>query len=602
MKFAIVLASMLLVSVLTPGIVFGYVPNSVAGCPTTEQLGNNPECLREQRESGKEVKFVDMYFSEGASNMGGNQNTNIPTKIEVAPGDGTTKLVAVMANSGSFVLTGMRGWLSLPIGFEAAGRAAGEPAFDTYDLAVPTGGVFIFEFPVVVTENTRVGLYDATLHVEYFKEKDIGMSLRDFQIEFLLTGKSVLDARAVNSVLYPSTSNNATIDIVNEGNAPASGAIITLADTGSQIVSIGSKIWSVGVIKPHSHVTINPVLYVDPSLANSRQNLQIQINYFNAYGQKQSITIPVNFLVAGSSSRSIDFSVITDKPVIPTITRTPLTVSIDNSGIEPASSVEITVSTPITATVALNQQVPEASKSPIMILGGDGYTRVDTIRPGEKTDVNITLFASEEAVNTAFQLPVNISYLDLNGGSKHIQRFVSVYVQGTIKLRTYDLGITYIANQPNLSGYLLNEGTNLALFTTVELVDNQDIIKANAGQQYLGDLTANSPLPFNIPVSLAEGTSVGKYPVTIKVTYSDDLRIPFDKQMNNELSYTPPMIEKKDTSSAFSNMGLFAGVGAAGVGGYYFVRRRKKSSTVGRKDKDKNSSDADMDFLGDVKQ
>lgn len=272
MRIATIFAAVLFLSLITPVTVFAHYPHTSDQCPTTEQLGNVPECLQEQRESGKEVKFVDMYFSEGVDNMGGNENTNIPTKIEVAPGDGTTKLVAVMANSGGFALTGMRAWLSLPIGFQAVGRNVGEPAFDSYDLAVPVSSVFDFEFQVIVTKETRVGMYNAMLHVEYFKERDIGMSFRDFNVEFLLPGRTVIN-----------TTNN--------------------------------------------------------------------------------------------------------QSVIPTITPSPLIVSIYNNGTAMMSNVEVTISTPITATVALNQQVPEASKSPIMIIGGDGYTKLNSIKPDRKSVV-----------------------------------------------------------------------------------------------------------------------------------------------------------------------------------------------------------------------
>ncbi|MEM2759910.1 MAG: hypothetical protein QXU32_10270 [Nitrososphaerales archaeon] len=480
MKVISVLLTAILVLTIAPTIAFAHYPHTKEECPSTEQIGQNPKCLIEQRESGKEVKFVDLYFSEGANNMGGNQNTNIPTKIEIEPGDGTTKLVAVMANSGSFVLTGMKGWLSLPLGFQAVGRATGDPAFDTYDLAVPVGGVFIFEFPVIVGENTRVGMYPATLHVEYFKERDIGLNYRDFTVEFFLPGRSVINA-------------------------------------------------------------------------------------------------------------------VIDDPIIPTITRVPLTVSVYNNGTAMMSAVEITVSTPITATVALDQQVPEASKSPIMILEGDGYTKVNTIRPGEKADVKVTLFASEEAVNTAFQLPVTIRYVDPNGVAKQIQRFVSVYVQGTISLRVYDLGITYIANEPNISGYLLNEGTNLALFTIVEIVNDQEVIKQVSGPQYLGDLTANSPLPFNIPVRFADGTKPGTYPVTVKVSYKDDLRIPFEVMMHGTVTYSPNVVEKKESSNIFSNMSMFIGIGAAVVVGSYVAYRRMRTSKKG----ELNENEDELDFLNE---
>ncbi|HLE34467.1 MAG TPA: hypothetical protein VI698_01120 [Nitrososphaerales archaeon] len=597
---------------------FAHYPHTSDECSSTEQLGTREECILEQRESGKEVKFIDIFFSEGAKNAGGNNFDAIPAKLEVAPGDGTSILAVVMTNSGAFEVTGMKGWLSLPIGFEAAGRRAGEPAFDTYDLGLPPGAAFVFEFPVDVKENTHVGMYNAILHVEYFKARDIGLNFRDFQVEFLLTGKSIMDAISDVPVLLPSTVTKPTIKITNTGSAPASGVIVSIGPSGAaaalidteaqseqfnQIINVGEKIFDIGVVKPHSHVVIEPSLYVNPALGDTRQTMIVEITYFDMYGQKRNVGIPVNFLVSGITTDKIDFEIKTHRAVIPTLTNTPFTLTIENTGTEAARSVEITGSTPSTATVALNQEVPQASESPIMIVGGDGYHRIDRIEPGEKFNYTLTLFASEEAVNTAFQLPFRIAYADIGGGLAETQRFVSVYVQGTIHLRVYDLGITYIGNEPNLSGYLLNEGTNLALFTTVELVDNQSVVKSKSGPQYLGDLTANSPLPFNIPIRFAEGTSAGEYPVTIKVFYKDDLRIPFEFEIDGAISYIPRVIETQENPSMNSSIGILIGIGAAGAVGYYFVRKRKiKVPFLVKKDKGKIDSDEDIDFLSDSKQ
>ncbi|MFQ5940113.1 MAG: COG1361 S-layer family protein [Nitrososphaerales archaeon] len=622
--FPLIVVMVLSTSLMIPGIAFAHYPHIEDECSTTEELGSREECLIEQRESGKDVKFLDIYFSKDVLVGGNSADPNeIPNKIEVEPGDGTAILAAVMANSGPFELTGLRGWLSLPVGFNAAGRAAGEPAFDTYDLGIQPGATFVFEFPVQVTENTRVGMYNATLHVEFFEARNIGMNWRDFKVEFLLPGKSVLDAVAVSSLLQPSTKNTALIEIINDGSASASGVIVSLnpteaaatietetqAERLNQIINLGKKVFNIGEIKPHSKTVIDPILYVNPALEDTRQNLQFSITYFDAYGERRSATTVINFLVAGSTTESIDFQVTTDKPIIQTITEIPFTVKLENIGKETAQSVEVTVNTPLTATVALNQEVPEASRSPISIIGGDGYTRANEIAPGESFDVLVTLFASEEAVNTAFQLPVTISYLDSEGGLKRIQRQISVYVQGTISLRIYDVGMTYIGNEPNLSGFLLNEGTNMALFTTVELVSGDNKIKQSGNPQYLGDLTANSPLPFNIPVKF-EGNSEDSYPVKIKITYKDDLRKPYEEVIDSKVLYTPPVIESKDQRlpSISSTLGVMAGLGAAGVAGYYLVskKRHKRGSSAKEGQSTINSADADndddIDFLSDSKQ
>lgn len=605
MRIATVFAIILFASIITPTMVFAHYPHIEDECPSTEQLGSREKCLLEQRESAKEVKFVDIFFSEDLNNVGGNAANAIPTKMEVAPGDGTTILVAVMANSGAFELTGLKGWLSLPVGFQAAGRAAGEPAFDTYDLGIPPGAVFVFEFPVEVKENTRVGMYKAILHIEFFKARDIGLNFRDFEVEFLLPGKSVLDARPLIPVLLPSTNNNAMIEIVNDGTAPASGLIasIDMNQVGrdvNQIVNLGTKVFDIGVIKPHSKVVIDPTLYANPALADTRQNVIVDLVYFDAYGQRRTISIPVSFLVAGTATESIDFKLTTDKSVIHTTTETPFTLTLYNTGIETARSVEVTVTTPIAETFGF-EGVPQASESPLTIVRSDGYIRIESIKPGESGNATITLLASEEALNTGYSLPVTISYLDQNGGMKQIQRNISVYVQGTIQLRVYDLGITYIGNEPNLSGYILNEGTNLALFTTVDLVKDQGFMQPLSGSQYLGDLTANSPLPFNIPIKLKQGISAGIYPVTLMISYKDDLRVPFEVSIDGNVNYQPIMQVKGDGSANYALIATGIGIAAAGIGVYFYRKKIKLPIWVKRKPEEV-AEDDDIDFLSEEKK
>ena len=619
MKFAFIIpAIMLFVVFMASSLAYAHYPHASNECASTEALGSQEECLLEHRNSAKEIKLVDMFFSEGVHIGGNNADPNeIPLKMEVEPGDGRTLLVAVLANSGPFEITGMRGWLSLPLGFEAAGKSVGEPAFDTYDLGILPGATFVFEFPVEVTEDTRVGWYDAILHVEYFEARNLGLNYRDFQVEFQLPGKNVLDAIAVDSVLEPSTRNTALIEITNDGSAPASGVIInlhpqagvgrveteTIAEQVNQIIILGKKVFNIGIIPPQSKAVIDPVLYVNPELADSRQNLQFTITYFDSYGQRTRVTTLINFLVAGSTTQSIDFTVTTNRPVIQTITETPFIVTLLNTGEETAKSVEVTINTPSTATVALNQEVPDASRSPLSIIGSDGYSRASEIPAGESIDVQVILFASEEAVNTAFQLPVTISYLDPEGGIKRIQRQVSVYIQGTINLRVYDLGITYIANEPNLSGFLLNEGTNMALFTTVELVENENGIRQVGNPQYLGDLTANSPLPFNVPVKF-EGNGTDSYPVKVRIMYKDDLRIAFEEEIEGTVLSKPPIIEEENQDGFImtSPVGLLAGVGVAGVVGYFFVNKKRKNKIRSREKGAYNNDEDDNEFLGDSKE
>ncbi|HEY6950136.1 MAG TPA: hypothetical protein VI146_05960, partial [Nitrososphaeraceae archaeon] len=145
------------------------------------------------------------------------------------------------------------------------------------------------------------------------------------------------------------------------------------------------------------------------------------------------------------------------------------------------------------------------------------------------------------------------------------------------KVDVSDLGINYIAGTPNLIGNLLNKGNTVALFTTVQLLNNSNATDQHHAQQnkgftqgslekgvnskssvrqsdksikalvsasnlpsYLGDLQDDSPLPFSIPLLLQNNSSPGTYPVSLKITYNDDLRNSHQIILNSSVELTRP--------------------------------------------------------------
>jgi hypothetical protein len=157
---------------------------------------------------------------------------------------------------------------------------------------------------------------------------------------------------------------------------------------------------------------------------------------------------------------------------------------------------------------------------------------------------------------------VLIDYL-YNGESKSDSFNLGANVVGNITADVNDLGINYIGGIPNLIGNILNKGNTLALFTTIELLgsssgaekqpqeslsstspatlntsQNRSILKPiSSVPQYLGDLDENSPLPFSIPLALDNHTAPGVYPVSLKITYSDDLRNSYSVIRNGTVQF-----------------------------------------------------------------
>ena len=205
---------------------------------------------------------------------------------------------------------------------------------------------------------------------------------------------------------------------------------------------------------------------------------------------------------------------------------------------------------------------------------GDSLWSLQSLSPHSKHTFSTRVYASPSLIGNAISFIVTVQYI--SGGQSKIGSFnLGANVIGDIKISINDLGINYIAGTPNLVGNLLNQGNTIGLFTTVQLINqpfgssssssstavpsasgggngpptlnqqqqqhpprNQEAVgtrpsttkttplSSSSPPQYLGDLQPDSPLPFSIPLNIDNNNTAapGLYPVSLKITYSDDLK------------------------------------------------------------------------------
>jgi len=238
---------------------------------------------------------------------------------------------------------------------------------------------------------------------------------------------------------------------------------------------------------------------------------------------------------------------------------------------------------------------------------GDSKWAVSSIEPGAAISLPTRVFAPSSLIGSSTSFNVAIDYL-LEGESKSEQIVLGTYVDGEISIRIYDLAINYIGSTPNLVGNLLNEGNTEALFTTIEIIPetegSQQLAASGAQQQYLGDLTENSPLPFSIPLR-AQGLEPGTYPVTIKLTYKDNLRNGHELLTSADviLEQSAAGNEAAGPGQRAAGQGLvgiiapIAIAAAIGVGGFIFYKKWKAKA---RKTSAQESEEEDITAVLDA--
>ena len=276
---------------LVPFLIDAYAQTSTSGSPFEREF--------------VDIKFLDAYF--------GTEDE----KIEVDQGDKNVPFTVVMANVGTRDrVTGIRGQLSLPYGFTPADGKGSLILADNDDSA-PAGGAFSLTFFVNIDENTEIKQYPGTVKIEYSRLREAGLRESYFDFHFKVTGKSILNLKAVEPILTSIKNNPVLVEVSNEGTAPISNVDIVLDNTLTTISSTAQSItnlenvvfdqthWDIGNIEPESTKRFSFNVYVPEKLKDESLHAPMEITYFNAHGDRTKATRTVDFYINGLIDASI---------------------------------------------------------------------------------------------------------------------------------------------------------------------------------------------------------------------------------------------------------------------------------------------------------
>jgi hypothetical protein len=463
----------------------------------------------------------------------------------------------------------VKGYLNLPSGFNTIGvipqdvlnnaSDSSRYSVDSYNSIVKSGDTFTLYFDMNILKKADVGWYNASLDLIYSKVLETGqITAKDIAIPFRITGKVILDVLSDNHHLIPGSSNMVKLTIKNKGTANASGVIVSVngansandspsgtnvssstengvGETGAvSLINIGNSTFDLGIIPTNATAEINPLLYPSISAAETVQNLAIHISYGDAYGNMKRSDESVGLVISAKPPQSV----LSVKPIISSDNQNSSIIlkagKIQNMGFTVANEGKQPV-----ADLVINLA---SQTDTVKILGNSKWT-FEKLMPESELNLSSNVFASEDVIGKPVQFSAKIQYVS-DEQSKTETITLGSYVDGEINLKLYDLDINVIGNRPNIVGNLLNEGNTVALFTTVEIIkspisEEKSLVKQLPPQQYLGDVTENSPLPFSIPLTIENSTKAGTYPVYLRVSYKDNLRIPHELTMNGSVDFKP---------------------------------------------------------------
>jgi hypothetical protein len=373
-----------------------------------------------------------------------------------------------------------------------------------------------------------------------------------------------------NSYTISNTSTNTTKSILTKPTSQK--------ESYDRPLDIQATTFNVERILANNTALIIPVIYPGYSTGGTIQNMKLTIDYNDPYGNKKNLETSVGLIISPNPPESV-LSIDEARNILDTNNTNTNTDTITSNTTKKdtlmlrAGMIE---SAKIIVSNNGNEELKNVvfslkSESDSVKLLGDTRWTLNSIEPFSKTELLTQIFSSEEVISKPISFTLDAEYIS-GGKSKRDSLSIGAYIQGQITIRTYDVSIENIGGVLNLVGNLLNEGNTVALFTTIEIINNNEVsskLTSNSSQsgnlikqlplqslpspQYLGDLTENSPLPFSIPIDIKSNTENGKYMTKLKINYKDDLRTEHGLVLSETVYYQPVEMDQTNASDNSSS-------------------------------------------------
>ena len=320
----------------------------------------------------------------------------------------------------------------------------------------------------------------------------------------------VLDVLVENPILEPAKQETLKIIVANKGSETARDVNfeIALAQLPNPPLTIleGAPSIKLGDLAPEDQKELSLKVFVNEIAAGKSYSIPASITYADEEGRhvvEKGLTITVL-----EESRRNKLRIYASEHVHGGMIES-VNITVENISGETLRDIALTIS----PTVGW-----------ITLLGPTTWN-IASLSNGEKKVIGLKIYAPSETasgstIGEPFNLKVETSFREPGGQIRNENHLLGMYVKGIIDIKLQELSIEKLGDELLLVGRILNEGTEKASYTRVELIGGD---LSSTKISYLGDVEPNAPILFNIPIEgLAK--SEGEVKVVLKVSYLDSLR------------------------------------------------------------------------------
>lgn len=247
-------------------------------------------------------------------------------------------------------------------------------------------------------------------------------------------------------------------------------------------------------------------------------------------------------------------------------------IILSNNGTAPVSDVKVELQNTQTAISSTSTSVTNVEK---VVFFGSNW-ELGHIEPGQSGLLNLSIYVPESLRGESLRAPMSVSYFNSQGQMRTIDRVVDFFVQGFIDLTIYDVKARVVGERQLVTGEVINEGNEDAMFVFVTMSPAGDS-NLRETRQYLDEVDTDSPVPFNIPVQFDGPPQYGPHDIKVVVRYKDNLRT--EQFVVHETTVMIQDPTPAPEGPAMQMTPLLAVVAVAAVAGVAYVafRRRRRN-------------------------
>ena len=301
-------------------------------------------------------------------------------------------------------------------------------------------------------------------------------------------------------------------------------------------------------------------------LYKSRQTVQLNFTAFLAGRSFVEVTLDDRFLIIGASN--------------------PLTFEISNVGSAPLYQVTATLSI-VTGRVATTGSGTTTNISPT---GGNQKQFFSIIGAGESVQFPVEITIDPSVAESSMTAVLTLRYTDVTGTDMRESHNLGLVTRGAISMILQDAAMTPRAGFPganvSLSGTILNQGNEPALYTTISLSVGDVVERVRRGppsEQYIGQIDPNTPLPFSLNFRINPDITPGRHQITLVMEFQTNYLTTQTIEQDITIfirgggAPTGPQTTGDEDQRDFGPLGVFVGIILASILGGLFLYRRSKA-------------------------